>query len=205
MLSFDTFLVSKATYLTRVYLYYSLTVSILLINSMTGVNTKTILRGYTLWNDFFGYERNRKAGGAIEKEGNTLHFVYFHLLPSSVWVSHGHAACTAAPPADSTGVRWWRRTSTGAHLIVFPAGRRRGSAGPSAWGHSVESTVSCTRPAPTHGKPSQKPTTAAPLFKHHSESTIFIGFVVKVGVIWVCTTLYGSLGKEDQGEYIDNL
>lgn len=121
-----------------------------------------------------------------------LYIIFVHILPSSVWVSHGHVATTATPPRNPTRVGW-RRTSTGTYLIIISAGGRHGSPSPSARRHSVKPSVSTAGPAPTHGEPSHKSATTSPLFKHHGETTIFIRFIVEVRVIGLCPTLYGSL------------
>lgn len=107
-------------------------------------------------------------------------------------VSHGHVSSTATPPGNPTWVGW-RRTSAGTHLIVIPAGGWHGSPSPSARGHSVKPAVSTAGPAPTDGEASNEPAAASPLFKHHCETTVFIRFVVEVGVIWLRTALNGSL------------
>lgn len=133
-----------------------------------------------------------------------LYIIYAHILPSSVWVPHGHVASTATSPANPTRVGW-RRTSAGAHLLVIPPGGRHGSPSPSARGHSVKSAVSTAGPASAHGEPTHEPATACPLFKHHCESTIFIRFIVEVRVVGLCTALYGSLKKEDRGRYTELL
>lgn len=146
-------------------------------------------------------QKKKQSRRATKKSPTDL---YVHILPSSVWVSHGHVASTATPPANPTRV-WWRRTSAGAHLIVIPAGGRHGSPSPSARGHSVKPTVSTAGPAPTHGEPTHEPATACPLFKHHGETTVFIRFIVEVGVVGLCTALYGSLKEEERGRYTDLL
>lgn len=118
-----------------------------------------------------------------------------------MWVSHRHVASTATAPPNPTRVRW-RRTSARAHLVVIPAGGRHWSSSSSAGGHSVKSTVSTAGPAPPHGEPSHESAATPPLFKHHSETTVFIRLVVEVRVIWLRTALYGSLKKRDREDVL---
>lgn len=115
-----------------------------------------------------------------------------YLLPPSVRVTHGHVASTGASPPNPTWVGW-RWTTAGAHLIVISARWRHGSPSPSARRHSVKTTVSTAGPSATHWEPSHKPAAAPPLFEHNGETPIFIGFIIEVWVIGLCTTLNGGL------------
>lgn len=142
-------------------------------------------------------KRKSRAGKVTEKkiiQIKSNQIVHADILPSSVWVSHGHVASTATPPANPTRVRR-RRTSPGAHLIVIPAGGRHGSPSSSAGGHSVKPAVSTAGSAPAHGEPTHKPATTSPLFKHDGETTVFVRFIIEVGVVGLCTAFYGSLKK----------
>lgn len=117
-----------------------------------------------------------------------------HLLPS-VGVTHWHASWTDTPSANPMTMVGWRRTSTGADIIVVTTGMRQGSTNPSAGGHSVIWTVTTTttRPASSHREASHGSTASPSLLKHHGETTIIICFIIKVGVIGLCATFYRSL------------
>lgn len=109
---------------------------------------------------------------------------------------HGHVTTAASRPRHPTWVGW-RRTSAGTYVII-PAGGRHGPPSSSARRHSVKPAVSSTGPAPAHGEPPHESAAASSLFEHHSETAIFVSFIIEVGVIGLCTTLYGGLrgGRE---------
>lgn len=51
-------------------------------------------------------------------------------------------------------------------------------------------------PATAHWETSHWSASTPSLLKHHGKTTIFIRFVVEVGVIGLCTALYGSLKRK---------
>lgn len=119
---------------------------------------------------------------------------YMRHLPSSVWVSHGHVARTAAWPDNPTVVRR-RRTSTGTDvIIVTPGGRQRTPPHP-AGRHSIVPTIA-TRPASSHGETSHESATAAS-FLEHGKTTVFVRFIIKVWVIRLCATFYRCLKRTE--------
>lgn len=115
-------------------------------------------------------------------------------LPSSVWVSHGHVARTAARPDNPTVVRR-RRTSTGTDVIIVTPGRMQRTPPHPAGRHSIVPAVTA-RPASSHGETSHEPATA-PSFLEHGKTAVFIRFVVKVRVVRLCAALDGCLKRTE--------
>ena len=145
--------------------------------------------------------KNRKR---VTEQRQGLYLVYAHPLPSSVWVSHGHVASPTTAPSNPTWMGW-RRTSAGAHFIIVAAGRRRRSSPSSAGGHSVIPTIAAAGPASSHGEASHESSATTPLLKHHGKTTIFIRFIIEVGVIGLCTAFYGCLKNEGSERCFDLL
>ena len=113
-------------------------------------------------------------------------------LPSSRWWwwRKRKIPCSATTPATSTRRRW-RRSLRRAHIIVISS-RWRHRTPTATRRHSVQTTSS------PHGK-SHRTSTA--VIKHHCKATVIIGFIVKVGIIRLCTSFDGRLKQKHKLYY----
>lgn len=137
------------------------------------------------------------SDGALPSKQNNSNCLYWKIGQSSspspvVCGCHLHISRRTTPSSSSS----LRRSPAWAHvIIVSPVRWHVVAATPSAGGHAVK--PASTAPAPG-GKASHR--SAPSLFIHCAKATIVIGFIIKVGVILLSTTLNGSLEIQKERE-----